>query len=88
MKTPIPKAGPGLVRFVSVTVYRPGQQPEKFDGGRILAAGMQNGTPLCAVRDEATQDIIEFMGLPLEIRKSDGAGLVAAGSSLVPGTSI
>lgn len=75
-----PQAGPGLARFVSVTVFVPGEKPQRFKEREILAAGLQGGTSVCAVRDLETNEITEYIGLPLKIVKGEPSGLVAPGS--------
>jgi hypothetical protein len=84
-----PQAGPGLARILSVTVFVPGEKPHRFTEAQILAAGMQDGTSVAAVRNGENGQITEYIGLPLKIVKGEPSGLVAPGRSgglLVPPT--
>lgn len=79
--------GPVLARITSLVVFVPGQKPVRYEEKQILAAGMQGGTSVAAVKNEdGTQS--EYYGLPLKITKAPSAGLVAppSGGLVLPPT--
>ena len=76
-----PAAGAHLARILSVTVFVPGEAPLVFKEAEILAAGMQGGTSVCAVRNPETGEQTEFIGLPIKVTKGQPSGLVAPGRS-------
>lgn len=74
----------GVAEFTSVTAYPPGEKPVKFEGEKILAAGVDPNAGvivLVALDEEGRQ--IQFFGVPLKIIKRP-MGVVAPGGLIVP----